>query len=144
MTQLSTKLGIMSLVLAFTIISLGDLYGADWRLLSKSKRGVYYYERETIERPLTDVVRVWVAFYPSEDVIPVFEILFGERYAALSYSYELVEVHCKKRIVRVISQECYSSDGAYIGSIYSRLPTPWRDIQKWDIGTSRVLETLCK
>ena len=144
MAHFPTKLGIISLVIALTIISLGDVYGADWRLLSKSARGLYYYDRETLEQPLSDVKRVWVVFYPSEVVISVFEVMYGERYADLSCSYELVEIHCRKRLVRVIAQESHSSDGAFIGCIYSRLPTPWVIPAQENIGALRLLEVLCK
>jgi hypothetical protein len=144
MAQLSTKLRIMSLVLALTIISLGDLYGADWKLLSNSRRGRYYYDKGSITRPANDIVRVLVAYYPSEELIPEFELLFGERYADLSYWYESVEIHCRRGISRVTFQESYSGNGAFIGSIYNRLPTPWYEIKKWHIGHSRLLEELCK
>ena len=144
MAQFSTKLGIFSLVIGLTIISLGDSYGADWKLLSKSARGLYYYDRETIEQPLSDVKRVWVVFYPSEVVASVFEVTYGEGYADFSYSTELVEIHCRKKWARVIVQESHSSNGAFIGCIYDRLPTPWVIPGKSNIGAIRLLEVLCK
>ena len=139
-----TKLRIAFLVFTLTIIFLGDLYGADWKLLSKSSRGVYYYDKGSITWPANDIVRVWLAYYPSEELIPEYEMLYGERYAYLSYWYESVEIHCRKRISRVIFQQCYSSNGAFIGTIYTKLPTRWYEIKKWYLGHSRLLEELCK
>jgi hypothetical protein len=144
MVQLSTKLRIMSLVLALTIISLGDSYGADWKLLTKSKMFLLYYDKQSITYPLNDVVRVWVATYPSEDMINSIEEKYGEKYGALSYWYELVEIHCRHRRTRVISQECYSSGGADIGSFYRDLPTRWGNIRPSDIRATQILEGLCK
>jgi len=144
MDQLSTKLRIMSLVFALIIISLSDSYGADWKLLTKSKMFLLYYDKQSITYPLNDVVRVWVATYPSEDVINSIEEMYGEKYGALSYWYELAEIHCRHRRARVISQECYSSGGAYIGSFYRDLPTPWGNIHPSDIRATRLLEGLCK
>jgi hypothetical protein len=123
---------------------LGDSYGADWILLSKSRRFLLYYDKQSITYPLNDVVRVWVATYPSENVINRIEEMYGEKYGALKYWYELAEIHCRRRGVRVISQESYSSDGAYIGSFYRELPTPWMQIQPSDIRATRLLEGLCK
>jgi hypothetical protein len=139
-----TKWRIVFLVFGLTIISMGDLYGADWKLLSKSRRGLFYYDKQSITHPVNDIVRVWVAFYPSEDVISSTEETFGEKFGALSYWYELAEIHCRRRRVRVISQECYSSDGAYLGSFYSRFPTPWSEIEQWNIRATQLLEGLCK
>ena len=150
MTQLSAKLGIMSLVLALTIIPLGDLYGgADWKLLSESKRGLFYYDLDSFTRPANDIVRVWVAVYPSENSIILIEELFGEKFEALSYWLGLTEIHCRKKSIRLKSQECYSSDGAYIGSFFSRFPTPWQEIEaasmQWNVlGAQLLLEGLCK
>jgi hypothetical protein len=144
MAQFSRKLRIAILVLGLTIISIGEAYGADWKLLSNSKRGRFYYDKQSITQPVNDVVRVLLAFYPSEDVISSVEETYGEKFWALSYWYELAEIHCRKRRVRVISQECYSSDGAYIGSFYSRFPTPWSEIEQWNIRATQHLEGLCK
>ena len=126
MAQLSTKLRIISLVLALTIISLGDLYGADWKVLSGSKRGLFYYDGDSFTRPANDIVRVWVAVYPSENSILHIEELFGDKFEALGHWLGLVEINCRRRIIRLKSQECYSSDGTYIGSFFSRFPTSWQ------------------
>jgi len=147
MAQLSTKLRIMSLALALTIISLGDLYGADWKVLSESKRGLFYYDRDSFTHPANDVVRAWVAVYPSENLISRIEDLFGDKFGALGYWLELVEINCRKRIISLRSQECYSSDGAYIGSFFGKFPTLWQQIERldieWSVLGTQLLEGLC-
>jgi hypothetical protein len=148
MTKLSTKLRIMSLALALILISLGDLYGgADWKLFSESKRGLFYYDLDSFTRPANDIVRVWVAVYPSENSISSIEELFGDKFEALGYWLGLAEIHCRNKSIRFKSQECYSSDGAYIGSFFSRFPTPWQEIEpanmQWNILGAQVLEGLC-
>ena len=133
------------LILALTMMSFGDLYGIDWKLLYESKRGSYYYERDSLERPANDIVRVWVAVYPSEDLILKAEDLFGDKFEGVGYWLELAEVHCRKQTARLISLELHSREGSYIDSVFQKFPTPWLEAEQWNVlGTHFLERLLCK
>ncbi len=144
MGPLSAKLRIVSLVLALTIISLGDLYGADWKLLSKSGLGSFYYDRDSLEHPRNGIVRVWVTVHPSEKAISGIQELFGDKFEELSYWLELFEINCKKGNIRVLTQHCYASNGTYIGSFFYKFPTPWQEVVPLNVLGTQLLQGLCK
>jgi hypothetical protein len=53
------KLRIALLVFGLIIISIGDVYGADWKLYSSSDISLVYYDAQSITHPAKNIVRVW-------------------------------------------------------------------------------------
>ena len=54
------KLRIAILFFGLIIVSIGDVYGADWRLYDSNDLRQSYYNADSITRSSKNIVRVWV------------------------------------------------------------------------------------
>jgi hypothetical protein len=62
------KLQMAILVFAFISISIGDVYGADWRYYSTTDIGQFYYDKESVTLPTKGIVRVWLRIIKNDDL----------------------------------------------------------------------------
>jgi len=139
---LKVKLRIAILVFALIIISMGDLYGADWKLYSFSDNvGHNYYDAQSITRPSKNIVRVWERTNYTEKGVMDWVGKFGEKFANLSYSISLEETNCAEKTYRFLSGHYYDNSGKLILSDSS--PTEWLSIVPGSIAEG-LYEEICK
>lgn len=105
------KLQIAILVFALIIISMGDVYGADWSLYASDKDGSYYLDAQSITRPSKNIVRVWEKWNFTEKGVMHLLEKFGEKYQNLSHTIFLNEVDCIEKKLRNLSLTYYDKEG---------------------------------
>jgi len=111
------KLRTAILVFGLIIISMGDVYGADWKLFSSSIICDHYYDRQSITSSSKKVVRLWAKRVFSEKGVADMVKDFGEKYKVLNHSIELFELNCIEKKFSIIKSIYRSNDGVVISSV---------------------------
>ncbi len=135
------KLRIAILVFGLIIISMGDVYGADWKPYWFSEKFLAYYDAQSINRPAKNIVRVWLKVdYTEKGVIDKVGNL-GEKYENLSNTRALWEINCVEKKARMLSETAYDNGGGVIYS--SGSPLEWNFIIPESMGEVLYKE-ICK
>ncbi len=141
MKLLSIKLKIVILIIGLIIISVGDVYGADWKLYWFHEKLFAYYDAQSITHPSKNIVRVWTRTdYTEKSAIDMVGKL-GKKYENLSYTIILCETNCVKKMSRFLSGTYYDNRGGVIDS--SNSPSEWFFIIPKSVGDS-LYEEICK
>jgi hypothetical protein len=82
MKSLSTKLGVILLVIGLTICY-AKVWGADWKEFTEATTGIFQYDAASVSSPSEGFVRVWI-------------------HNTTKHETNLVEVNCKGRSYRVL------------------------------------------
>ncbi len=82
MKLLSTKLGIIILVLGLTICYT-KVWGADWKEFAEATTGSFYYDMASVTSPSKDFFRVWI-------------------HNVNKHETSLIEIDCKEKNYRVL------------------------------------------
>ena len=138
------KLQIAILVFGLIIISMGDVYGTDWRLYSYNDKQKSYYDAQSITHPSKNIVRVWVKWnYTEKGVINTMGMMgkFGKKFENLSHLINLEEVDCVEKKSRNLSFTYYNKEGNSIVS--SDEPSEWNLIVP-DSVDEDLYEEICK
>ena len=59
MKLVSAKLGVLILVLGFTICCT-EVWGADWKEFAETTAGIFYYDKASVTSPSKGFFRVWI------------------------------------------------------------------------------------
>lgn len=135
------KLRIAILVFALIIISMGDVYGAGWKLYGSSDLCLAYYDAQSITHPSKNIVRVWERRNFTEKGITDMVVSFGPSYKNLSFSMCLYEINCIEKMARILSLTYYDNKGGLIHTISSS--SEWTFIIPESIDESLYKE-ICK
>ena len=112
MKPLSIKLSAV-LVIGLIMTGYAEVWGADWKLYSRTDLGDYYYDAESLTRPSKNVVRLWTELFHSEEgktqSMKVVGIEFG-------MSVALQEIDCANNMSRLLRITHYDNDGMIIYS----------------------------
>jgi len=138
------KLGIIVLFIGLTMFGYAEVWGADWRLYTKTDLHEGFYDAENMIHSLRDIVEVWTRLeYTERGVIETVK-KFGKHYENLSYSLELWEINCAEKKHRLLSITLYSVEGniLYTNQAGSR-PPPWKIILRESVEES-LYKAICK
>jgi len=120
------KLRIAILVFRLIIISIGDVYGADWKFYGSSENFLGYYDAQSITRLSKNIVRVWEKRnYTEKGIIDMVGEL-GKKYKDLSYSKALIEINCLEKMNCLLSGASYDNEGGVI--YFFSFPSKWEFI----------------
>jgi hypothetical protein len=114
MKLLSIKLKIVILIIGLIIISIGDVYGADWKPYYSNENFLAYYDVQSITRSSKNIVRVWVRSIYTENGVIDWVGSVGKEYENLSYSIDLWEINCIEKRNRLLSWTAYDNKGNVI------------------------------
>ena len=148
MKSLFGRLGVILVVIGFTIFSYAEVWGADWKLYAESDFANYYYDAEDIVRPSENIVRVWIRTLYTEKGVNQWKAKnFGKvvqkfRYENLSNSTNLWEINCAKKMHQILSSTFYNKDGSVIES-YNFDRADWIFIRPDSPGES-LYKAVCK
>jgi hypothetical protein len=135
------KLRIAILVFGLIIISIGDVYGADWKLYEYNEKFLAYYDAQSITRLSKNIVRIWLKRNYTEKGVMYMVGNLGKKYENLSYSIILNEINCIEKMFRLKSRIDYDNKGGVIYS--SSFPLEWNFIIPGSIGET-LYEEICK
>jgi hypothetical protein len=135
------KLRIAILVFALISISMGDVYGADWKLYSSNDESVDFYDAQSIAHPSTNIVRVWQKRIFTEKDVARWVAKLGPSFKNLSFSMSLKEINCIEKKWHTLSLTAYDNEGGVINS--SSSSTEWGFIIPETIAESLYKE-VCK
>jgi hypothetical protein len=111
---LSIKLKIVILIIGLIIISIGDVYGADWKPYYSNENFLAYYDVQSITRSSKNIVRVWVRSIYTENGVIDWVGSVRKEYENLSYSIDLWEINCIEKRNRLLSWTAYDIKGNVI------------------------------
>lgn len=135
------KLRIAILVFGLIIISIGDVYGADWKLYDSNEKFSSSYDAQGITHPSKNIVRVWTKWDYTEKGVRDYVEKLGKKYENLSLSIVLWEINCIEKKSRFLSSISYDNKG---GVIYSSIfPPEWSFIIPESMGEILYKE-ICK
>ena len=113
------KLRIAILAFGLIIISIGEVYGADWKLYGFGDDHLDYYDTQGITRPPKNIVRVWIRWdYTEKGVMDTVE-KFWKKYENLDHLKYLREINCVEKMIRYLSATYYDNKGKVIHSLSS-------------------------
>ena len=90
MKTLSAKVGIMLLVVGFTLCC-GIAWGADWKELAEATTGVFEYDAQSVSSSPQGFVKAWI-------------------YNATKREGSLIEINCKEKRYHVLDVVQYDKD----------------------------------
>jgi len=135
------KLRIAILVFGLIIISMGDVYGAEWKFHGSNEKALAYYDAQSITRPSKNIVRVWVRTNYTEKGVIYMVGEFGKKYEDLSNDITLYEINCVEKMIHPLSGTFYDNGG---GQIYtSSSPLEW-DFIIPDSMSESLYKEVCK
>ena len=135
------KLRIVILVFGLIIISMGDVYGADWKPYYFHEILSAYYDAQSITRPSKNIVRVWEKRnFTKKGVVDMMGRL-GKEYKNLSHLINLQEINCIEKKARLLSGTWYDNKGGVIDSFSS--PLEWDFIVPESMNEA-LYEEICK
>ena len=138
------KLRIAIVVFALIIISIGEAYGADWKLYDSNDLRQSYYNADSITRPSKNIVRVWVRWNFTEKGVMDMVRSVGKKLEKLEYSISLNEINCAEKTNRLLSSIYYDNNGKMIYSISSsNFPTEWLFIVP-ESNADNLYKKICK
>ena len=117
------KLRIAILFFGLIIVSIGDVYGADWRLYDSNDLRQSYYNADSMTRPSKNIVKVWVRWNFTEKGVMDMVRSVGKKLEKLEYSISLNEINCAEKKSRSLSETSYDNKGKVI--ISSSSPKEW-------------------
>ena len=135
------KLRIAILVFGLIVISVGEVYGADWKLFDFNDYTLNYYDAQSVTRPSKNVVRVWIRRDFTEKGVIDWVGRLGKGYENLNNSIDLWEINCIEKMVRQLSGIAYDNKGRVINSYSS--PSEWNFIPPESRGETLYKE-ICK
>lgn len=135
------KLRIAILVFVLSIISMGGVYGADWKFYGSCEIYWGYYDAQGIAHPSKNIVRVWQRWNFKEKGIMEWVGKLGKDFENLNYGISLLEINCVEKTCRVLSANYYDNKGKVILSNSS--PDEWDFIVPESIGEGLYKE-ICK
>jgi hypothetical protein len=106
---------------------MGDVYGADWKLLTTISERTYFYDAKSVTRPSKDFVRVWSKVAFTEEGVKQWvkeskrELLYEKKgwpknLEKFDHMLILYEYNCPDRMFRVLTINEFSKDGLVIES----------------------------
>ena len=136
------KLRIAILVFGLIIISIGEVYGADWKLYGSSEMYLSYYDAQSITHLSKNVVRVWTRTNLTEKGVLDMVEKFGKKFENCEHTIIFYEINCLEKTIRTLSMVFYDNKGGWIGS--SSDPS-----SKWDFiipesTTEGLYKEVCK
>lgn len=117
MKLLSIKLKIVILIIGLIIISMGDVYGADWVSYGEIPSGELFLDVESITQPSNNIVRVWTKQVLNKKGINDTVRGMGEEFREISQILSYVEYDCAERKMRIISSISYSKKNQVLDSM---------------------------
>jgi hypothetical protein len=141
--SISVKVGVI-LIIGFGIFTYTEVWGADWKLYDSNKLKKSYYNADSITRPSTNIVRVWVRWNFTEKGVMDMVRSAGKKLEKLEYSISLNEINCAEKTNRFLSWIYYDNNGKMIYSLSSsKLPTEWLSIVP-ESNADNLYKKLCK
>jgi hypothetical protein len=113
------KLRIAILVFGLIIISIGEVYGADWKLYYFDEKKSYLYDAQSITRPSKNIVRVWIRWDYTEKGVMGTVGKFGKKYENLDHLKYLCEINCVEKMIRYLLAAYYDNKRKVIHSLSS-------------------------
>ncbi len=111
MKLLSVKLGVISVIVGFSIFTNGEVWGKDWTLLKKTEDFRFYYDKRDITYSPKKIAKVWVRqVYTKKGKMDMIKLL-GPNYGKLSYSINSLEFDCGAKLIHFLSTAHYSKNG---------------------------------
>ena len=139
MKSLSVAVGVILIGLA--IFGYTEVWGADWRRISKGENSLEYYDAEGITRSSKNIVKVSLkSVYTEEGKIDAVRKL-GKRFEKVSYEIHSLEIDCSNKKIRFLSSNYYSQDDKVITS--HKRTTKWDLIAPESIGEV-LFKNVCK
>ncbi len=112
MKLLSVKLGVISIIVGFSIFTYGEVWDKDWKLFKRTEDARFYYDKKDITYTyLPKMAKVWVRqVYTKKGKIDMIKLL-GPHYEKLSYSINSLEFDCEAKLTSSFSMAHYSKNG---------------------------------
>lgn len=99
----------------------GEVWGGSlWKHYGTNENGSYYYDAETMTRPLKGMFRVWVQSAYTNQGISHWVRGGGEQFHNLGYTLVLIELNCVDRSVRPLQIVFYSENTEVLNPINAK------------------------
>ncbi len=112
MKLLSVKLGVILVIVGFSMFGYGEVRGKDWKLFKKTEDAKFYYDKKDITySPQKIIAKVWVReVYTNKGKMDMINLV-GPHYEKLSYSINSFEFDCGAKLIHFLSMTYYSENG---------------------------------
>ena len=135
------KLQITILVFGLIIISIGDVYGADWTIYHFDEECLDSYDVQSMTRTSENTFRFWTRRDLTEKGIIDAVANLGKKYKNLFRIQILMEINCKEKNFRTLSDNWYDDQGKTISS--SNRTSEWTFIPPESV-MEDLYEEICK
>jgi len=115
------RCSLISVLFGLLIFWSGETWGGSpWKHYGSNEDGSYYYDAETMTRPVKEMVRVWVQSAYTDQGISHWVRGGGEEFQNLGYTLVLIELNCMDRSVRSLQIVFYSKDAEVLTPINAK------------------------
>ena len=135
---------LLVIFIGLALFTHAEVRGADWKLFAETDLYECFYDAEDTTPSSSNIVDVWTKLEYTKKGITGVVKKFGEHYADLSYSLELLEINCPEKKERLLSITEYSVEGSILyTNPAKRCPSAWKSISREAVGES-LHNAVCK